>query len=406
MRNGDIKHLCDDKCFKIFRANPTSYLKGKTDPASATTNGTPGSNSAGTVCGFCQTVLPSNKANLFNLKYGKEEKSFCTSDCRTEFKKKQKLCSFCNANVTNNASAIVAPVLDGKFMDFCSINCHSKYEKNPPKEIVVEDDVEIVGTSKSTSPGVLTRGATTMSKCSVCGKNSSIKHEVTFNNIHHKLCSDPCFAAFRYANKLAMTACDNCKKICPGENNANSLQFMGNQKKFCNPACMNTFKTKNQKITSCTWCQAKKSNFDMVERIDTNNKTQLFCSLNCLSLYRVNLQATSNQSVTCDQCKKFAPAQYHLTMSDASVRNFCSYNCVMAFQGQFQSPQSGAGRGQAGKPATGSTPNSSSKNSRANRGGSRSSSRGELYYNYLYNIDLCVPISFMVLYFTGWWMWM
>ena len=78
----------------------------------------------------------------------------------------------------------------------------------------------------------------------------------------------------------------------------------------------------------------------------------------------------------------------------------------MAFQGQFQSPQSGAGRGQAGKPATGSTPNSSSKNSRANRGGSRSSSRGELYYNYLYNSDLCVPISFMVLYFTGWWMWM
>lgn len=73
----------------------------------------------------------------------------------------------------------------------------------------------------------------------------------------------------------------------------------------------------------------------MIERVDANNKYQLFCSLNCLSLYRVNLQATSNQAVVCDHCRKFVPAQYHLTMSDASVRNFCSYQCVMAFQSQF-----------------------------------------------------------------------
>ena len=44
------------------------------------------------------------------------------------------------------------------------------------------------------------------------------------------------------------------------------------------------------------------------------------------------------QAVTCDQCRKFVPAQYHLTMSDASVRNFCSYGCVMKFQAQFQNP--------------------------------------------------------------------
>ena len=49
----------------------------------------------------------------------------------------------------------------------------------------------------------------------------------------------------------------------------------------------------------------------------------------------MTLQAKSNQAVTCDQCLKYTPAQYHLTMSDASVRNFCSYNCVMTFQAQF-----------------------------------------------------------------------
>ena len=44
------------------------------------------------------------------------------------------------------------------------------------------------------------------------------------------------------------------------------------------------------------------------------------------------------QAVLCDQCRKFVPAQYHLTMSDASVRNFCSYGCVMSFQSQFTNP--------------------------------------------------------------------
>lgn len=37
----------------------------------------------------------------------------------------------------------------------------------------------------------------------------------------------------------------------------------------------------------------------------------------------------------CDQCKRLQQAQYHLTMSDATVRNFCSYQCVMLFQRQY-----------------------------------------------------------------------
>lgn len=34
----------------------------------------------------------------------------------------------------------------------------------------------------------------------------------------------------------------------------------------------------------------------------------------------------------CDMCKRTSLAQYHLTMSDATVRNFCTYQCVMSFQ--------------------------------------------------------------------------
>ena len=110
-------------------------------------------------------------------------------------------------------------------------------------------------------------------------------------------------------------------------------------------------------MVACAWCSVSRSNFDMIERVDADNQCQLFCTLNCLSLYRVNLQATSNQSVACDQCRQSAPAQYHLTMSDASVRNFCSYACVMAFQGQFNPSGSktpaGSGTATSGTAASG-----------------------------------------------------
>ena len=253
MRNGDIKHLCDDNCFKVFRANPTSFLRSQ-QPTGQQPSKTSQSNGA----------------------------------------------------------------------------------------VGEDDDVEVVGMSK-TGPRPKTRSSTgTSNPCSVCGKVAVTKHEVNYAGKMHKLCSDPCFAAFRYANKLSMNNCENCNTFIPSEGpNVQSMQFEGQMKKFCTMNCLNAFKGKKQKIVPCVWCGTRKSNFDMVERVESNNKFQLFCTLNCLSLYRVNLQATSNQNVTCDHCHKAAPAQYHLTMSDASVRNFCTYPCVMAFQGQFSQPSGG-----------------------------------------------------------------
>lgn len=253
MRNGDIKHLCDDNCFKVFRANPTSFLRSQQQTA--------------------QTPDKTNQAN---------------------------------------------GAVDG------------------------DDDVEVVGMSK-VAPRSNAKSATgTSNPCSVCGKVAITKHEVNYSGKMHKLCSDPCFAAFRYTNKLSMNSCENCGTFIPSEGpNVQSIQFEGQTKKFCMMNCLNAFKSKKSKIVPCVWCGTRKSNFDMVERVEGNNKFQLFCTLNCLSLYRVNLQATSNLNVTCDHCRKAAPAQYHLTMSDASVRNFCTYACVMAFQGQFSQPGGG-----------------------------------------------------------------
>lgn len=117
------------------------------------------------------------------------------------------------------------------------------------------------------------------------------KHTMKYGGQIHHLCSDPCLSAFQYANKLDMNSCDQCGTLCTTlESSPHLVQFEGQQKRFCSDTCVNSFRTVNRKISPCAWCGSKKSNFDMIERLDSNNKFQLFCSLNCLSLYRVNLQ--------------------------------------------------------------------------------------------------------------------
>lgn len=280
------------------------------------------------------------------------------------------MCGYCKADVRFAPDSIVASIYDGNYVrDFCSKLCHESFEKENKdikiageKTDVVEipDDSEVTVTTPSSTASKTTgsnsktgttKSVTTVTKpthkksaqCSVCHKVQEVKHEVNFDGKRYTLCGDTCFNAFRYANKLAMNECSYCGAHCFSEgNNPHSIQFEGQTKKFCSITCVNAFKVDKAKTVPCTWCQAKKNNFDMIERVDANNKFQMFCSLNCLSLYRVNLQATSNQSVHCDQCKRVSPAQYHLTMSDASVRNFCQYNCVMAFQAQFTAPNKNA----------------------------------------------------------------
>lgn len=133
--------------------------------------------------------------------------------------------------------------------------------------------------------------------------------------------------------------CSQCNKATSAEVlTANTIQFKGASHQFCGSECMTAFRTLYQRDVPCEWCNVVKSNFNMKELVDSGGPVKFFCTLECLSLFRVNQQANSNQSVSCDQCHKLRPAKYHLTMSDASVRNFCDYPCVAAFQAQFTSP--------------------------------------------------------------------
>uniref|UniRef100_A0A0C9S0H1 Znf2 protein n=1 Tax=Biomphalaria glabrata TaxID=6526 RepID=A0A0C9S0H1_BIOGL len=374
VRNGDVKHLCDDICFMQFRKSPSSFLKNKEGKGSSKDakvsksslkptyeyppqtpayktcavcqlmdlNVQPsfcnwkgldfcGESCLGkfqatlnTSCSFCHAYIPMDMRALYCFKIGNDMRPFCKTKCVTEFKKKLKLCAFCQRDIAALPGATSAVVGAGVRREFCSQACVSKMEEQLSA-------VEFMSVSSQKQEG----------SCTVCDKQVMPKHMVKFKGKIHKLCSELCLSAFQYTNKLNITRCDSCFSISRlEETQAHFIQFEGHMKRFCSDHCVNNFRRQNTKVVSCDWCSTKKLNFDMIERLDTENKYQMFCSLTCLSLYRVNHQAKSNQAISCDQCRKVVPAQYHLTMSDASVRNFCSYVCVMAFQSQFTAKHS------------------------------------------------------------------
>lgn len=203
------------------------------------------------------------------------------------------------------------------------------------------------------------------------------------NGAKHQLCSEACFTKFRRDNRVVADECGRCNKATAAEILAtNTVQFNGASHRFCGVACMGAFRAEHQRNIACDWCSAVRSNFDMVERVDDGGPVKLFCSLNCLSLYRVNLQANSGLLVHCDQCNKPSQAKYHLTMSDASVRNFCSYPCVAAFQAQFTTPAASVATSTAPTPGQKITANNAASAPSATTSGYGTRSRGEMLLNF------------------------
>ncbi len=391
MRDGNIMlHLCEDVCFKIFRGTPTKYLRGaqtsqsgksSADAKAPTKQEDLDLEKTGVMtdpsqsCSTCKQVIKESVRGKYTKKVGTIDINFCSTNCFSGVTGKK--CAMCKMGITRTSYYVLKDTSEGpKGKVFCSKACQKMHNEGTAKS---DDDVEIVASTvvappppRAQSKGAKTNSPTpTGNKCAVCNKINQTKHEVMINRKKTVLCSDRCFAAFRYANKLTLNPCDNCGAYCNEAPTSASLsiKFEGKTKQFCSSNCVTVFKNKKRRVVACAWCGAKKSNFDMVERVDQNNKFQLFCTLNCLSLYRVNLQATSNQNVQCDQCHKMAPAQYHLTMSDASVRNFCSYSCVVSFQSQFAQPKQNVASQQQGTP----------QSSAAGKGsGVRTSARGKL----------------------------
>ncbi|KAM4757867.1 zinc finger MYM-type protein 4 isoform 5-T5 [Cyanocitta cristata] len=277
-------------------------------------------------CSGCKKIL--QKGQTAYQRKGSTQ-LFCSTLCLTGYTipasrppaSTKKTCSSCSKEILNPKDVITAQFDNtDSSKDFCSQSCLSTFElKRKPIVTIHTNSIS--------------------SKCSMCQKNAVIRHEVNYQNVVHKLCSDACFSQFRSANNLTMNCCEYCGGYCySGSGQCHVLQIEGQSKKFCSSVCVTAYKQKSAKITPCTLCKSLRSSAEMVECTNNLGKTDLFCSVNCLSAYRVKMVTSSGVQVQCNSCKTSANPQYHLAMSDGSIRNFCSYNCVVAFQNLFNKP--------------------------------------------------------------------
>ncbi|UYV67235.1 hypothetical protein LAZ67_5000008 [Cordylochernes scorpioides] len=149
--------------------------------------------------------------------------------------------------------------------------------------------------------------------CSVCDVQTDNIVLVTHKNLEYRLCGDLCIASFRHKNKLTSSICDTCSSFFKPQKEKNfylcTLPGPGEESVF-------------QELHESLCAEPQEDH-----------------ALQLVQGEEASVPASVSQMITCEQCSNTGPAQYHLTMSDASMRNFCSYPCVLAFQSKYSGQQ-------------------------------------------------------------------
>ncbi|XP_004446768.2 zinc finger MYM-type protein 5 [Dasypus novemcinctus] len=161
---------------------------------------------------------------------------FCSTTCLSSFSHKRtpkKRSVMCKTDEPTKKATVVAQVdLSKSFPEFSSTCGLSPYEdrQNLRKELLNN------------------------SRCTICSKLTEIRHEVSVNNVTHKLCSNQCFNKYRLTNGLIMNCCEQCGEYMPSKSAGNNVLIDGQQKRFCCQNCVNEYKqmmeTKSKMLAS------------------------------------------------------------------------------------------------------------------------------------------------------------
>ncbi|XP_066114370.1 zinc finger MYM-type protein 5 isoform X1 [Saccopteryx bilineata] len=186
---------------------------------------------------------------------------FCSTTCLSSFSRKRtpkKHSVMCKKDTSTKRPTVVPQVqLSQAFQEFCSAYCVSPYEDNQS----------------------LRKRIPNKSRCMICSKVTEIRHEVSVNNVTHKLCSNHCFNKYRLANGLVMNCCEQCGEYLPSKGSGNNVLVIdGQQMRFCCQSCVNEYKqmleTRSKKISTS---KNRKQNAFREE-----NERKLYRSLNTL----------------------------------------------------------------------------------------------------------------------------
>ncbi|KAG8506905.1 Zinc finger MYM-type protein 6 [Galemys pyrenaicus] len=247
---------------------------------------------------------------------------FCSTRCITGYSSPvylpplpKKTCTNCLKDILNPKDVITTRFENSSpSKDFCSQSCLSSYElKKKPVVTIYTHNIS--------------------TKCSMCQKNADIRFEVKYQNVLHGLCSDACFSKFHSTNNLTMNCCENCGSYCYSSSGPSQSQ------KVFSSTSVTAYKQNSAQTPPYALGKSLRPSAEMIETTNDSGKTELFCSINCLSAYRVKTVTSSGVQVSCHSCKTSAIPQYHLAMSNGTIYSFCSSSCVVAFQNVFNKPK-------------------------------------------------------------------
>uniref|UniRef100_A0A8C7AXB3 Zinc finger MYM-type containing 6 n=1 Tax=Neovison vison TaxID=452646 RepID=A0A8C7AXB3_NEOVI len=270
-------------------------------------------------CSGCKKIL--HKGQTAYHKTGSTQ-LFCSTRCITGYSSSfcippppKKTCTNCSKDILNPKDVIATRFENSSpSKDFCSQSCLSSYElKKKPVVTIYTNSIS--------------------TKCSICQKNADIRFEVKYQNVVHGLCSDACFSKFHSANNLTMNCCENCGSYCYSSSGPCQSQ------KVFSSTSVTAYKQNSAQTPPYALGKSLRPSAEMIETTNDSGKTELFCSINCLSAYRVKTVISSGVQVSCHSCKTSAIPQYHLAMSNGTIYSFCSSSCVVAFQNVFNKPK-------------------------------------------------------------------
>ncbi|XP_063143831.1 zinc finger MYM-type protein 4 isoform X4 [Rattus norvegicus] len=287
-------------------------------------------------CSGCKKIL--QKGQTAYQRKGSTQ-LFCSTLCLTGYTVPparppppltKKTCSSCSKDILNPKDVISAQFENSTTSkDFCSQSCLSTYELK--KKPIVTINTNSIST-----------------KCSMCQKNAVIRHEVNYQNVVHKLCSDACFSKFRSANNLTMNCCENCGGYCySGSGQCHVLQIEGQSKKFCSSMCVTSYKQNLfNKPTGMNSSVVPLSQGQVIVSIPTGSSasagggstpaaspTSVHSSSAAAGLQRLAAQsqhvgfARSVVKLRCQHCNRLFATKPELLDYKGKMFQFCGKNC-------------------------------------------------------------------------------
>ncbi|KAK3882013.1 hypothetical protein Pcinc_013583 [Petrolisthes cinctipes] len=289
-------------------------------------------------CHMCREEVRPMFIGKYCVRFGSDIHQFCSNGCLERYKTKIRVCCYCQKNLDK-----VERVSSITNKEYCSMKCLKRAQRRD------------IGQQNYTE----------QHPCTVCMANGVNKYEFLSNQENFQLCSDPCLNVYKYANRVKAVSCCLCFRVMNAEDVGHYLYHGGHQLRvFCSDSCVNVFILSARKIVVCSCCKVKKYNFDMVHRqVDEDFRDYFYCSLNCLNTKEPVLGSStknnsevssSSTSVTtttanetrqsessdpmitlCNMCEKMAKPQYHMVMSDNTLRSFCRYSCAHKYKSTF-----------------------------------------------------------------------